>query len=37
MEPKGAQPKSAVRYAEVKKLATAGEGDETRGLFMMSL
>ena len=26
-----------VKYAEAKQLATAGEGDETRGLFMMSL
>ena len=37
MESKGAQPKSAVKYAEVKQLAAAGEGDETRGLFVMSL
>ena len=37
MESKGERPKSAVRYAEVKQLATAGEGDETRGLFMMPL
>jgi hypothetical protein len=33
MESKGARPKSAVRYAEVKQLATAGEGHETRGLL----
>ena len=37
MESKGEPPKSAARYAEVKQLATAGEGDEARGLFMMSL
>ena len=37
MESKGEQPKSAVKYAEVKQLASAGEGDETRGLFVMSL
>ena len=37
MESKGARAKSAVRYAEVKQLATAGEGHETRGLFMMSM
>ena len=37
MESKGARPKSAVEYAEVKQLATAGEGHETRGLFMMSM
>ena len=37
MESKGEQPKSAVKYAEVKQLATAGEGDETRGLFTMPL
>jgi hypothetical protein len=37
MESKGEQSKSAVKHAEVKQLATVGEGDETRGLFMMSL
>ena len=37
MESKGARPESAVKYAEVKQLATAGEGHETRGLFMMSM
>ena len=37
MESKGARTESAVKYAEVKQLATAGEGHETRGLFMMSM
>ena len=37
MESNCERPKSEARYAEVRQLATAGEGDETRGLFTMSL
>ena len=37
MESKCECPKSEAKYVDVRQLSTAGEGDETRGLFMMLL